>query len=355
MSSIKFQFTGGMADNHEMNFYEAGRFQYGAARFIYTLERFRQDGKVVNRLSSRVNADIRIKAPQQGSFVQEIIFFAAPVIAEASIQCSFEALFAYVWNLILPTNKASDIAVALAKQEVEREKQRTLQEVERTEQTRLMAEVANNSNATTQQALEILNYAVTNGITIANEDYRLSREDVLAIRDEAVSNLDREKIIKENQVHLNSISPETERKLASQLRKSVNDLALPLRGSARNLNITQSNTENRNIATLNAESARAISEEIESDLTISIRTSIKSYDVETGYGKLRFGEQQKPVTFRVPTASKDILRSKILSAMDQEDVLVSAYEVKDTYGTVIRLILDNILKNEVLDDLGLTT
>jgi hypothetical protein len=218
-----------------------------------------------------------------------------------------------------------------------------------------MAEVANNSNATTQQALEILNYAVTNGITIANEDYRLSREDVLAIRDEAVSNLDREKIIKENQVHLNSISPETERKLASQLRKSVNDLALPLRGSARNLNITQSNTENRNIATLNAESARAISEEIESDLTISIRTSIKSYDVETGYGKLRFGEQQKPVTFRVPTASKDILRSKILSAMDQEDVLISAYEVKDTYGTVIRLILDNILKNEVLDDLGLTT
>jgi hypothetical protein len=41
--------------------------------------------------------------------------------------------------------------------------------------------------------------------------------------------------------------------------------------------------------------------------------------------------------------------------MDQEDVLISAYEVKDAYGTVIRLILDNILKNEVLDDLGLTT
>jgi hypothetical protein len=62
MDTIQFKFEGGMADNHELNFYEASRFQYAAARFIYTLEKFRQEGKIVARLNQRriqVTSDAR--------------------------------------------------------------------------------------------------------------------------------------------------------------------------------------------------------------------------------------------------------------------------------------------------------
>jgi len=96
MQNIRFQFLGGMADNHEMNFYEAGRFQYGAARFIYTLEKFRQEGRIVSRIGEKVKADIRIKAPKEGSFIQDVLIVASPIIADTSIKCSFEALFAYI-------------------------------------------------------------------------------------------------------------------------------------------------------------------------------------------------------------------------------------------------------------------
>jgi hypothetical protein len=54
VETLQFKFEGGMADNHELNFYEAGRFQYGAARFIYTIEKFRQEGKIVSKANDRV-------------------------------------------------------------------------------------------------------------------------------------------------------------------------------------------------------------------------------------------------------------------------------------------------------------
>jgi len=255
---------------------------------------------------------------------------------------------------MLPPSRATDVAVELAKQETLKEEQRTLQESERTEQLRIMASVANNNTATTQQALSILKHAIDNKITIANNDLRLSCDDIQSLHDEAASNLDRELIIKNNQECFSNIPAETERKLTSQLRKSINDLALPLRNSATGLNISQGSNFDNKIAFLNKNSAQSIASEIESDEVSTLRGSIKAYDVETGYGKFRYNELPKPITFRVPSASKQNLRSKITQAMDQEDVLITAFMVKDTYGSPTRIILDDILEDEIQDTLGNT-
>ena len=364
MNSIKFQFTGGMTDNHEMNFYEAGRFQYAAARFIYTLEHFRQSGRIKERISFNINADIRVRAPQQGSFIQEVILHSAPIIAEPALRCSFEALYAFAWNLILPRSNANDVAIALSKQETEREKQRTIQEKERTAQTKVlgniaseaiaaMAKVSSEAIATTPQTLKILEHSVLNGLTLNTNGYNLDTNELTQYRDEAADQLNREIIISQNQEHFNSITPETERRLASQLRNPVKDIVLPLKKSAVNLNISQGNKEDFRIASINSESARSISEVNESDSTTRIYCLIKSYDVETGYGKFREGI--KLIAFRVPTSSKNTLKPKILQAMNQQkEVWVVAYEIKDAFGSVISLILDNINEVEPLDELGLT-
>ena len=79
---IGFRFTGGLAKNGEMNFYEAGRYRYAAARLLYTVEHFRQSGKVLERLTTAVNADFRVSAPQSGSFLEQAVLYAAPFITD---------------------------------------------------------------------------------------------------------------------------------------------------------------------------------------------------------------------------------------------------------------------------------
>lgn len=160
----------------------------------------------------------------------------------------------------------------------------------------------------------------------------------------------REKLIRENAAALSNISPEDERKLAGQLRKTVTDMSLPLRSSADNLNV--SSPKIGRIADLDRESVRAITEVSEDDLPITMRGSIKSYDVESGVGKFRYDEQPHPIPFRVPTASKEPLKGIILDGMKKEDVLITGYFVRDAYKNVISIILDNILEDEAYDQMN---
>ena len=63
---ITFSFTGGIAENHELSFYEAARFQYAAAKLLYKLEHFRQKGIVLDRVSRKIDADIRVSTAKEG-------------------------------------------------------------------------------------------------------------------------------------------------------------------------------------------------------------------------------------------------------------------------------------------------
>jgi hypothetical protein len=365
MQKVQFKFSGGMANNHEMNFYEAGRFQYSAARFIYTLEKFRQDGRVVSRLTTTVNADIRIKAPIGGSIVHEALMVALPTISECAIKCSFEAVFAYVWDLILPKSKGPDIALELARTELLREEQRTLQEGQRTTQMQIMSAFASSAIATTSEslravsedslrttseALRILDYVVRQGRGVHTANYHLTTEEIKNVRDEMFSQLKREELIAQNQAALSEINPETERKLAGQLRKTIGDLALPLKSSATNLNIAISGDGVRDVANLDVESAHSITQVIEDELPIIIRGSIKSYDVENGTGKFRYIELNNPISFRVPSASRLTLKTKILDGMERGDILLSAYFVRDAFRNPTNLIIDDVLEDTPTDN-----
>lgn len=66
---IDFRFQGGLSDGHEMDFYEAGRFQYGAARLMVKLDQFRRTGRFYSRVTIDNNTSIRLRNQEDGSFI----------------------------------------------------------------------------------------------------------------------------------------------------------------------------------------------------------------------------------------------------------------------------------------------
>ena len=51
LERIRFHFEGGLSDHHHMNFYEAARFQYAAARLTAKLMQFRVHGRFTKRIT----------------------------------------------------------------------------------------------------------------------------------------------------------------------------------------------------------------------------------------------------------------------------------------------------------------
>lgn len=348
MEEIRFTFVGGMTDNHEMNFYEAGRFQYGAARFIFTLERFRQSGIVVARLATKVKADIRIRAASQGSFVQDVLMVALPVVQNCVVQVSFEALFAYVWDRLFPPSKAKEAAIEFAKQQVAVEQEKTKQEEQKTEQFKTLMQIANEKDVTTQKALDILNKAVDINATLVAENYRLGRDDIVDLRNQAQSELQRQSIINENMGSLSQISLDKERRLVGQLRRSVGEIAFPLRSSANNLQVGTSEKSTR-FAYLTPASIKDITEETIDENETILHGRIKVYDIESSYGKFRYDEHKRPVPFQISATIRQKLRAKILDAMKSNEVPILAYVIRDRYGNMTSLQIENILEEEPVD------
>lgn len=349
MEKISFHFNGGIADNHELNFYEAGRFQYAAARFIYALESFRQDRRVVGRLTSKIAVDIRVKAPTQGSFLQEIIIFAAPAITDCALQVSVEAMMAYAWNKLFPASDTdNELAVELARAEVAREGQRTLQEVERTQQIRLMSDVARNGEATTQQALTILQETLNSNRQVMLGEQEITKQVLQLAFGRTKSDIERQELLSEFQEPLAEIDDTESDKLAGQLRKAVPDMVLPLRTSAEQLDIGGVST-GKSFASLDFDSGQAIgSHQIDADRQTR-RGKIKSYDREQGSGKFRYhGDNAllNPLSFKIPSERRLEVGPKIIQAMQMESVIVAIQFVKDKFGNTISVILWDVFPEE---------
>src|SRR5260221_381641 len=108
-SEIELKMDGDMATNGQMSLYDAGRSTYGVARFLYVLEQFRQKGEVVEKLTKRVNADIRIGAARRGSFIWDISIYKV-VKTDIFLDISLEKLAAYVFGLLFPADQVKERA-----------------------------------------------------------------------------------------------------------------------------------------------------------------------------------------------------------------------------------------------------
>lgn len=330
---IRFKFEGRLADQSELNFYEAGRFYYGAARLIYTVEAFRQQKRVLTRITSRVNLDARIRTSEPGSFIQDVLMLAAPAIGDCALKVPFEALFSHVWSLLLPAGRSKQEAIEIGQKFVEHG-QATAAQLEE------VRKIVESGNATTQQALSVLEKVLTTNDSALFRELPLNPEDLASRRDDLTAELEREQVRAPYLDELSRIPAEQERRLSSQVRKSAQEMLVPLRSSARKLDINLSANDNP-VAKLDEGTYKIINDEALDEFPTVLRVKMKRFDRETGYGLARYDDLLNPVAFRLQENTKDA-RDAVLSSMREDEVTGSFYIVRDAYGTPKLLILDQL-------------
>jgi hypothetical protein len=334
---LVFRFDGGDADRGELNFYDAGRFQYGAARFVYTLEYFRQTGTVLSKITKRVNAEYRIPSPERGSWEMEVLQIAVPPLIECAVKVPIQAAIAYVMERLIPGRKSRDmISEVLGEDEFRKddrlayERERTAQERERTKQIRLLAD-------TNSKALDLVGRMLDRP-GVVGPKVQLLHE----IRDELNASSEREEIIKRYKAEFDKVQDPAATRLTDRTRAQVIEMGRPLIRSADRLQINDG-PRRRPFASLNRRSVEDLSGNTVDPLPSTLRGNIVRFDKENGWGKFRNREFTTPVSFLVPSALRNKLRDEVIDAMKEEEVDAVFYYVRDKGGRVSYLVFDNVL------------
>ena len=90
--TIQVKFDGGIAAEGQLDFYKFSRSQYGLARFLATVEHYRRTRKVAERINARSYIELRISAPQRGSFIEQVLVETVGGVCTAGLV----ALIAYI-------------------------------------------------------------------------------------------------------------------------------------------------------------------------------------------------------------------------------------------------------------------
>ncbi|MDR3570592.1 MAG: hypothetical protein P4L81_00105, partial [Candidatus Pacebacteria bacterium] len=157
-------FDGGLAERGELHFYEYGRAAYAAARLVNTIEHFRRTGRVPKRISNRNYVDLKIKAPEKGSFPLDILIPLAieahKIIVEYDIPVTeFVKYIIHLIKRIIPERE--DKIIALAKIDLDRERERTAQSAEETKRIQAIRDMVHSSNINTNAAIDVLQRTIT--------------------------------------------------------------------------------------------------------------------------------------------------------------------------------------------------
>lgn len=297
-NNFSFKFEGGDADTHQLNFYDASRFLYGASRFIYHLEYFRESGNIAANVRTR---DIKflLNAPQKGSFILDVMQTLLEHAKDNAYDVPLSALYVYIWHKLIPLKSKKESA-KVAKD--------ALDQVDK------YAQIALESR---------------------------EREIELAERNRELEALDKKRtaIIDPYKKILTSIPEDKINRLVHRIRPAAIDMGKPLYNSAEKLNIQNGH---QTFVVLDKFSIEALKGNTVSASLTSLLGDVIQFNKETGWGKFRNIELGK-VSFRVPTELRDIWHDKIIDAMKlKEEVILVFYYVRDSSGYLNHLIFERI-------------
>ncbi len=146
------------------------------------------------------------------------------------------------------------------------------------------AEVTTTGTATTQQALSIIQSMIVSQQTPIIDDELITTEKLQLFKNELIAQLERKQIIYDNREALSVITPEIERKLTSQLRKSFADMSKPLKSSADNFEVYSVVGQLRQkVAVVDETMAKRVTGEREDLAMTRVRGSIGSYPLFEEY------------------------------------------------------------------------
>ncbi|MDX0605710.1 hypothetical protein GOD78_32080 [Sinorhizobium medicae] len=320
---IQFHFEGRLADHHQLNFYEAARFQYATARLVVKLAQFREHGRFNKRIHASNNFDVLLETHKEGSF--DITILAPMLVAgyDAFVSTSLSTLMTYVFEMIV--GKSSDNEVAT-----------TLNSVK--EITDTFGKISENNSDQMRDVLEFMD---------KNQDRLMEVfEKNSELYERLLSERERVDVLQKNSSELRKIDPVREQRLISMSAPLVSEMATALRSSADRMQVVaHSNVTGRpsNILYLNKKMAEDIENDVVDKELTSILGNIIQYNKESGWGKVRADFPNSPISFNIPSDVKAILQDNILSAMGKEQVNMRTYIVRNKAKEAIRLIVVGLM------------
>lgn len=346
---IRIKFDGGLAHSGQLHFYEWSRSQYALARFVATVEHFRRTGKITDRITLQSNIDIIVKSPERGSFVEDILVPAIQEGLATAISAPLSAVISYVWQLMSPRTEKTEttireLANIRAAEEsnpaVALEQERTKQEQIRLEQLKVWKEIGEGERANTKAALDLVRWAIgTSHAAVAR--LGLSQAELQDIEQELTAEEQRQEEFAQHEQALSGIEESKINRLTSRLRPMVPEIGLPLRRSADRLSIGRGK-DGTTYAQLNPEVIASIENKVSEDVVVEITGRVKSFDRDSGVGKVTSPTLPRVLNFVVPPGDRSRLIEKILSSMLREKVTLICRRVVDKSGLPTSLILIDV-------------
>lgn len=284
MEKIRFHFDGGIAGDHHLNFYEAARFQYAAARLVTKLMIFQQSGKFPRRITARSNTESILETHKDGSFDITILMPIAAAAAETFVTVPVGHLMSYVFERVLGKADETEVVDAL---------NANVAVVEE------MGRISSDNNEAVRQALKIIEEQRQDNVAI--------HESQKTILEKRIAELEREQPLSAEAEQISKIDPVRQAKLLSMAAPLVSEMATPLRKSAETLEIYNEtdDLQPKRFLFLDKEMAEDVIISKVDDQMTAIRVDIVQYNKETGWGKLRLQQTSDLVTFNC--SSSDVI------------------------------------------------
>jgi len=315
--SLSFHFEGALADGHRMNFYEAARFQYAAARLMVKLAQFREKGIFVKNITRNSNLGIQLVTQSDGSFNINVEVPDQDPKDELFVKISLSDLIAYVSERI-----------------IEKLDENALREIASSERrTQTGADAAETA----------LNKLVEDAMAGKDMTARLPVQVQDSVR-RRVAEAYRERRLAENSKAVSLIDFARSQKLVSMSAPLISEMAIALRRSAEVLEITETSAGRSNpILYLNREMAAEIETAVVDDQITPILGDITQFNKDNGWGKLKIENGSKIVNFSIPSDILPKIRTTLIESMRKDQVFLQTYFVRDPGGEVIRLVAVGIL------------
>jgi hypothetical protein len=327
---IDFTFNGALSDGHELDFYEAGRFQYGAARLMVKLDQFRRTGRFSSRVTYENNTRILLKTQEDGSFVISTLVPFLMAGGDAFLQANIGLMWSYVADRVLRPASTDNLREALA----------TQRDLIQTFDANIAQQGEQN-----RRTLDLLADRIARGDQLSNDNQRLYER--------LLAEGQRRAYLEGETDTLRRIAPDQDARLISMAAPLLKDMGVTLRNSASTLRVSANdNGNNREIIFLNRRMASDVDTSRIDDQSTLILVRIVQYNVETGWGKLRTAEHDGLLSFNVPSDRKGDVQGELLEAMDRRgnrmDTYIECLFVRALSGVLQRAI---ILSIRDLDDL----
>lgn len=318
---ITFHFEGGLASEHTLNFYEAARFQYAAARLMVKLSQFRQRGSFVRNITSSTNFNILLLPSTEGSFNINTDSSDEDSREEKFIDASLGDMFSFVSERL----------------------------VEKGDEDSLRSSLVANRDVLSGAGLDAANDRTDPDELIryleANPNLRemLHPETREAI-ERRIAEVERTKRLKSVRSELAKIDAAREQKLISMSAPLFSEMATALRRSATSLEvISKRSGGDSRVLYLNERMASEIETAKVDEQITPILADIIQYNKETGYGKVRLANIARTIGFSIPSDTKDEMQADLISQMGKDMVFLQAYFVRDRAKEVVRLIVVGLL------------